>query len=218
MKIRTMCIGAAAIFLLAAISTQAQGRFEVTPFVGYETTGSYPVSVFTSTGGTTIPVDRLRVNDSTAFGAFLDYSLTENFQPEFMWNRNNTSYSAHDVLTGSYFNAYHAEVDQYQFGGLYMLRNSEVKVRPYVAASVGFTHDTNSNGNPNRTEFSYSVGGGVKYYLSRHVGLRGDLRYLPTYGSSSRAVYCDPFFGCYNTKVSHYLNRGSFVGGIIFKF
>ncbi|MGB7845670.1 MAG: outer membrane beta-barrel protein [Candidatus Acidiferrum sp.] len=218
MKIRTTWFAAAALFLLAAISTNAQQRFEVTPFVGYETTSSYPVSVFTSTGGTTIPVDRLRVNDSAAFGTFLDYSLTENSQLEFMWNRNNTSYSAHNVLTSSYFNAYHSDVDQYQFGGLYMFRNSEVRLRPYVAASVGFTHDSNSNGTPNRTEFSYSLGGGVKYALSRHLALRGDIRYLPTYGSSSNATYCDPFFGCYNTKVSHYLNRASLVGGIVFKF
>jgi opacity protein-like surface antigen len=218
MKIRTIRFVAAASFLLAAISVSAQEKFEVTPFVGYETSSSYPVSVFTNTGGTTIPVDRLRVNDAAAFGTFLDYSFTENSQLEFMWNRNNTSYSAHNVLTDSYFDAYHSDIDQYQFGGLYMFRNSEVRLRPYVAGSVGFTHDSNSNGTPNRTEFSFSLGGGVKYALSRHLALRGDIRYLPTYGSSSNAVYCDPFFGCYNTKVSHYLNRANFVGGIVFKF
>jgi hypothetical protein len=218
MNIRKLWFAAAASFPLAAISVNAQQRFELTPFVGYETTASYPVGVFTSSGGSTIPVDRLRVNDSAAFGTFLGYNLTENSQLEFMWNRNNTSYSAHDILTNSYFDAYHSDIDQYQFGTLYMFRNSEVKLRPYVAGSVGFTHDSNSNGTPNRTEFSYSLGGGVKYYLSRHLGLRGDIRYLPTYGSSSNATYCDPFFGCYTTKVSHYLNRANFVGGIVFKF
>ena len=217
MKIRSLCF-AALLFLLCTISTNAQARFELTPFVGYKTTASYPVSIFSTAGGGTVPIDRLRVNDSAAFGAFFDYSLTENSQAEFMWNRNNTSYSAHDILSQSYFNAYHSDIDQYQFGLLYMFRTSEYKLRPYVAGSVGFTHDLNSNGTANRTEFSYSLGGGVKYYLGRHVGLRGDLRYLPTYGSSSNGAYCDPFFGCYSTRVSHYLNRGSFVGGIIFKF
>ena len=218
MKTRKAWLGVAALFLLTAISANAQQRFEVTPFVGYETTSSYPVSVFTNAGGTTVPVDRLRVNDSAAFGTFLDYSLTENAQVEFMWNRNNTSYSAHDILTNSYFSAYHSDIDQYQFGMLYMFRSSDHRLRPYVAGSLGFTHDYNSNGNPDRTEFSYSLGGGVKYALSRHLALRGDIRYLPTYGSSSPGTYCDPFFGCYTTKVSHYLNRASFVGGIVFKF
>jgi hypothetical protein len=99
-----------------------------------------------------------------------------------------------------------------------MFRNSEVKLRPYVVGGLGFTHDSNSNSTPNRTEFSWSIGGGVKYYASRHIGFRADVRYLPTYGSSSNATYCDPFFGCYTTRVSNYLNRANIIGGIIFKF
>jgi hypothetical protein len=214
MKTRIFGIAAAlALLLLAASSSRAQGRFEVTPFVGWETSGSYPIS---STSGP--PIDRLRINDAFAWGGFFDYNITENFQAEFMFNRNNTSYSAHDVLSDSYFNAYHSDVNQYQFGGLYMLRGSDHRLRPYVAASVGFTHDSNSNGTANNTAFSYSLGGGVKYYLSRHLGLRADARFLPTYGNSSIATYCDPFFGCYNAKVSNYLNRGSFTGGVIIHF
>jgi outer membrane protein with beta-barrel domain len=218
MKLHTACLVGIAFFLFAAISTNAQQKFELTPFVGYETSGSYPVNVFATTGGAPVPIDRLRVNGATAFGAFFDYGLTENFQPEFMWNRNNTSYSAHDVLTNSYFSAFHSDVDQFQFGGLYMFRNSEYNLRPYFAASVGFTHDTNNNGNPDRTAFSWSIGGGVKYGLGRHFGVRADARFLPTYGSSSQATYCDPFFGCYPTTVHNFANRGSFTAGLIFKF
>lgn len=220
MKMRMMWFTGSALLLLMLISTEsrAQGRFEVTPFAGYETSGSYPISVFANTGDVTAPVNKLRVNDALSYGTFLGFNLTENAQIEFMWDRNNSSYSARNALTGEYFKAYDSDIDQYQFGGLYMLRNSEHRLRPYIAGSLGFTHDSNSNGTPNRTEFAYSLGGGVKYYINRHVGLRGDIRYMPTYGSSSNATYCDPFFGCYNAKVSNYLNRGNFVGGIIFKF
>ncbi len=220
MKIRTMSfLGLTLILLLlTSTSTPAQGRFEVTPFVGYETSGSYPISIFSNTGPVPAPVNKLRVNDALSYGTFLGFNLTENSQVEFMWDRNNGSYSARNALTGEYFKAYDSDIDQFQFGGLYMLRNSEHRLRPYIAGSVGFTHDSNSNGTPNRTEFAYSLGGGVKYYINRHVGLRGDARFMPTYGSSSNATYCDPFFGCYNAKVSNYLNRGNFVGGIIFKF
>lgn len=217
MRIRMICFACfiAAALLLAAIPSRAQARFEIDPFVGYETTASYPVYSLTgpSSGD---PIDRLRVNGSTAFGTFLDYSLTEHFQPEFMWNRNNTSYSAHDLFMNTYIDGYHSVIDQYQFGGLYMFRSSDVSLRPYVAASLGFTHDENGDSTPNRTEFSYSVGGGLKYYMTRHLGLRADLRYLPTYGNSSNELYC--YYGCYYANVAHFLNRGSFTGGIIFKF
>jgi opacity protein-like surface antigen len=92
------------------------------------------------------------------------------------------------------------------------------RLRPYAAGSLGFTHEFNSGGNPTRTDFSYSLGGGMKYELSRHIALRGDARYMPTYANSSLAEYCDPFFGCYTAKVSNYQHRGNFVAGIVFKF
>jgi hypothetical protein len=224
MKSRMIWFLAVGGFLLVARATQAQGRFEATPFVGYETSGSYPVSVFSGSGGSGAVVNNLRANASTAYGTFLDYNFTENFQFEFMWDRNNTSYSAHDILTQQYFKAFNTNIDQYQFGVLYTFLNSEHRLRPYFAGSLGFTQDSNSpltpGGSvlPNRTEFAWSIGGGLKYYISRHVGFRGDIRYLPTYGSSSYGIYCDPFGFCYNTTVSHYLSRGNFVGGIIFRF
>jgi len=204
--------------LFTAVSVRAQQRYEITPFVGYESSASYPVSVFSNSGGGTIPISRLRVDNSLAFGTMIEVALTENSQFDFMWNRNNTSYDAYNILTNSYFKAYNSDIDQFQFGTLYMFRSSEVKLRPYIVGGLGFTHDSNSNNTPNRTEFSWSIGGGVKYYASRHIGFRGDIRYLPTYGNSSNATYCDPFFGCYNTRVSNYLNRVNIVGGIIFKF
>ena len=218
MKLRFLFLFGIAALLFTSFSTRAQGHFEASPFVGYETSGSYPISIFSSVSDLTVPVNKLRVNDALSYGTFLGYNLTENAQLEFMWDRNNGSYSARNALTGEYFKAYNSDIDQYQFGGLYMLRNSEHRLRPYIAGSVGFTHDSNSNGTPNRTEFSWSIGGGVKYYVNRHFGFRGDARYMPTYGSSSNATYCDPFFGCYNAHVHNYLNRGNFVGGVIFHF
>ena len=205
------------LFLGLACVTRAQEKFEVSPFAGYETSGSYPVSL-SSTGIIANPIDRLRVNDATSYGTFLDYNLAENFQLEFMWDRNKTSYSARSAVTGTYFKAYNSDIDQFQFGGNYTFLDSSHRMRPYFAASVGFTHDWNSGATPNRTEFAYSIGGGVKYYLSRHFGLRGDIRYMPTYGSSSYGFYCDPFGFCYNAKVANFLHRGNFVGGLIFKF
>lgn len=228
MKLRIAWFLAVAAFLLAAVSTNAQGRFEVTPFVGYETSGSYPLNVLSSTSGPLALVDRLRVNDALSYGSFLGYNLSENFQLEFMWDRNNTSYSAHDITTQEYYKAYDSDIDQFQFGGLYTFRGSEHRLRPYFAASLGFTHDSNGSvttpgsptvgTTPNRTAFAYSIGGGLKYYLNRHVGLRGDVRFLPTYGSSSNGEYCDPLFGCYTARVRNYLDRGNFVGGLIFRF
>src|SRR6266852_556330 len=155
-------------------------KWEVSPFVGYETGGSYPVN-------NSFIIDRLRVDGGLSFGTFIDYSLTENSQAEFMWRRNNTSFS-------------------------------ERKLRPFIAAGVGFAHESNSGGNSNHTLLAFNLGGGAKYELTRHVALRGDLRWLPSRANKTPAVQCDQFGNCFQQNVSNYLQRVNFSGGIAFRF
>ena len=217
MRVPMMWLIAGFVCLLGVRPAQAQwweNKWEVTPFVGYETKGSYPLTPTLST----VDVNSFRLDGATSFGTFIDYSLTRNAQLEFMWDRNMSQYSVQPLPGDPFTKAFNSDVDQYQWGGLYMLLSDEHKVRPYIAGSVGFTHEYNSGGVPNRTDFSYSIGGGVKYELSRHLALRGDARYMPTYANSSLATYCDPFFGCYTAKVANFQNRGNFVGGIVFRF
>src|SRR5712664_4607567 len=137
-------------------------KWEVSPFVGYETSGYYPVT-------NSFTVDRLRVDSGLSFGTFIDYSLTENSQAEFMWSRNNTSFSERDAATRTYSKAFNSDFDQYSFGFLYMLKNSERKLRPFIAGGIGFSHESNDGNNPNRTLLAFNLGGGAKYELSRHV-------------------------------------------------
>lgn len=191
-----------------------QDKWEVTPFVGYETTGSYGLTPTLNT----ISVTNLRANGGVNFGSFVDYSLSENAQVDFMWNRQPTSYSELQPPNPGYVKAYNSDIDQYQFGLLYMLMGSQHKWRPFIVGGLGFTHEFNSGGTPNRTDFAYSLGGGVKYELNSHIAFRGDARYMPTYANSSLAEYCDPFFGCYDAKVRNYQSRGSFVAGVAFHF
>jgi opacity protein-like surface antigen len=217
MRLREILLFAGMFCLFTCVPASAQygrGRWEVTPFVGYETDGSFPLN--TQTIG--VHVNDLRVNGAISFGTFIDFSLTPNFQTEFMWDRNPTSYSVQQFPGAPYIKSFNSDVDQYQFGILYMFLGPDHKWRPYAAGSLGFTHESNSGGNPTRTDFAYSIGGGLKYALTQHIALRGDARYMPTYANSSLATYCDPFFGCYTAEVSNYQKRGNFVGGIVFHF
>jgi len=189
-------------------------KWEVSPFVGYETSGTFTVNPLL----TTVNVNKLRANDNVSFGSFIDYSVTISAQVEFMWNRNPTSYSEQQLPNPAFVKAFNSDIDQFQFGGLYMFLGPEHRLRPYMAASVCFTHEFNSGGTANRTDFGYSLGGGLKYYVDRHFGFRADARWMPTYANSSLEIFCDPFFGCFTARVSHYQHRGNFVGGILFRF
>jgi hypothetical protein len=214
MRIRVPLLFIGLICLAANAPAKAQygwEKWEVAPFVGFETSGSVPVT-------NSLFVNRLRVNSGTSFGTFIDYRLTESAQAELMWNRNMTSFSERNAVNGFYTKVFNSDIDQFQFGLLYMLRNSEKKLRPFIAGGIGATHDSNSGNNSNTTGFSYGLGGGVKYYLSRHIGLRGDARWVPSYGNRTPGVICDPFGFCTQARVSNYFERGNFTGGLIFRF
>lgn len=197
-----------------AAAQYSSQKWELSPFVGYETAGSFPVTNVT----TPFTINRLRANDGLSYGSFLDYSFSDSFQFELMWNRNSTSFSQRNGITGIYTKAFDSDIDLYHFGVLFMLRSPEAKLRPYLAGGLGFSHQFNSGATPNRTDFSYGIGGGVKYFATKYFGLRGDIRYVPAYANSSPGVYCDTFGFCYRANVPNYLNRVNFAGGIVLRF
>ena len=99
-----------------------------------------------------------------------------NVQAEFYWVGNSTTYSQQSTTTGQFGQAFNTSINQYQFGALYHLRDRDHAWRPYLAGSLGFTHDANDGVAPNRIAFGVGLGGGVKDEPSRHVGLRDDAR------------------------------------------
>jgi opacity protein-like surface antigen len=189
-------------------------KWEISPFGGYETSGSFPIT----NGTSPFTVDRLRANAGRSFGSFIDYSLSDSFQAELMWDRNSTSFSEQNAITGAYTKAFNSDIDLFHFGILFMFRDPDKSLRPYVAGGIGFSHQFNGGMTNNRTDFSYGIGGGVKYFPTRHVGFRADARFVPSYANSSPGTYCDEFGFCYLANVPHYLDRGNFTGGIIFRF
>ena len=198
----------------AAAQYQSTPKWEFSPFAGYETSGSFPVN----NAATPFTVDRLRANEGLSYGAFVDYSFTDSFQFETMWTRNSTSFSERNGITGIYTKAFDSDIDLYHFGVLFMFRSPEAKLRPYAAGGIGFSHQFNSGATPNRTDFSFGMGGGVKYYATNHFGFRGDIRYVPAYANSTPGVYCDQFGFCYPANLPNYLNRVNFTGGLLFRF
>jgi Outer membrane protein beta-barrel domain len=187
--------------------------FEVTPFVGWETSGSYPLENPTD-------VAALRAGAAKTYGLFVDYSLTENLQAELLWASNPTTYSAQSTATGQYDRSYTTHVDQYQCGALYLLRGKQNSLRPYISGGVGLTHDAASGGNPSRAALGFGLGAGVKYTLSGHLAIRSDVRWMPTYGSSGVGTFCDNYGGyggdygygdygggCYQDTIHNYLQR-----------
>jgi outer membrane protein with beta-barrel domain len=211
-----LCVSAC--FAQTSLFADKTYKWEFTPFVGFETGSSTPVQFQVDQNGNPVTsIDRTGIAKGLSYGGFVDYNRFENLSFEFMFTRNPTTYRQHDVIANQEFIAYDADVDQYQFGGIFHLFDETHKMRPYFGASVGFAHDSNSGGHGG-TSFAYSVGGGVQYYPTRHIGFRTDLRYMPAYSTTIQGTVCDPFFGCFNQSQREFFNRVNMVGGVAFRF
>ena len=62
-------------------------------------------------------------------------------------------------------------------------------VKPFVMASVGATHVSGST-NFNFTRFSFGIGGGIRFYASRHFGFKIQAEWLPVFADPHVAFIC----------------------------
>src|SRR5579864_264508 len=134
--------------VFANVGTARAQRIEVTPFVGWETAGSYPLTNSTD-------FQALRADANKTFGVAFDYLLTNNIQAEFLWADNPTTYSGQSLTTGEYSQAFTSHINQYQFGALYLFGDNQTTLRPYIVGSIGFTHDGDGGGNLARTALGF---------------------------------------------------------------
>ncbi|HYL68165.1 MAG TPA: outer membrane beta-barrel protein [Candidatus Limnocylindria bacterium] len=203
------------IFCLSFVvsSASAQGRVEITPFGGTRFGG-----VIDLTTPNLQNIDSLNIKSTWDYGVLGDFTIFPKFQAEVMWNRQPTQLGAHVFNTNTIASVTDTTLDMYQFSGLYEFGPERAKLKPFVVAGVGFTH-IDSNGLLNfENRLAFNVGGGLKYFFSRHVGLRLEARYSPTQTTSTNGVVCDPFFGCFSTKIQNYAQQGQANAGLIFRF
>jgi len=214
----------ALVFLLAwgATSALAQQSFtqkiELTPFVGVKVGGKINVA-----GNSSQPtVDNILIKSGIDYGGIFDYSLWDNFQFEFLWMRQPTILSAHDTFDDSRPPLTDSKLNTFTFGATYDFRNPDATVKPFITGGIGWTNFTNIH-NPNNVDLgfsnglTYNIGGGAKYYFSRHIGLRADVRYLFVRTTPSSAIECGPF-SCFQVPTHNHANQGAANLGVIVRF
>jgi opacity protein-like surface antigen len=189
---------------LAAAPSRAQ-HVEVSPFLGlgYTTSGGLDsvapgISALEVSGGLTWG------GDATWFfgrriGAGLSFAQQESRL------RVSTASGSGDLFDLS-IGQLHGTLT-YQWG------DDDTRLRPYALLGVGAAF-LGASGIPGETKLSWAVGGGVKYYLSRKVGLKVQARYAATrLNDAEQAPFCDPLGFCSGT-----LDQGEFFGGLVLRF
>lgn len=192
------------------LSDQRNTKFTFTPFVGVRFGGRIALD--------TPDVDYLNIDSSLNWGFDAAVAIIPNLFGEFMWNRQTTTLSAHNVGTNNTVTLTdRAHLDLYHVSLLYEFwQHSPIK--PFVVGGIGVTH-FDSYGILNfSNRFSYNLGGGVKYLLAPQIAVRAEFRYSPSRTTSSTSVFCDPAIGCFTTPISNHANQGQANIGLEFRF
>ena len=203
-----------AIFLFWGIPNAYAQRFEVTPFLGGRTGGTIDLTQQNNPN-----VDFMKIRSSLNYGILADVSFLSHFQGEFMWSRQPTSLTAHNPNDGTFTYISKMNLDTYQFGLTYQFGKPEAKLRPFLVFGAGFPHFDVAAIN-GKVPFAGTVGGGVKYYFTRNIGIRVEGRALTTETTYKDTEICS--YGLYYIPepcpVNNTTHQGQFNVGLILRF
>ena len=191
----------------AAIDTPSQTkplRIDVTPLIGYRTSMTFSGLQ----NGLATP---LSLDASPSYGIAAGARLDEEDLVEFRWARQDT----HVHLAGS---SERVILDQYQgdFTHEYILENWAAWARPFVIGSLGATH-LGAGPKSSFTRFSFGLGGGIKVYFNRHMGLRMQAEWLPlVINPEVNSLVCGG--GCVVHVTATLVSQGEVAVGPIFRF
>jgi opacity protein-like surface antigen len=209
-----LTLALAGSLLVSSASLFAQQNLEITGYVGYQINGGVDLS--------TTRFHRIDVGNGTNYGVSLGYLIGEHSGVEFQWNQNNADTVAEPIGGGPSVKLFSLTQNQYMGNYLFHFKEREATLRPFLLVGLGASSlTTDRSGVQGTTRFTFAVGGGAKYHISKHIALRGQLRYSPTYltTTSNGGFWCDPFWGgCWVVGNDHYLNAFDMTGGITLRF
>ena len=169
------CLGSAA----AIAQEPAQSpRFELTPFAGYQSGETFS----DQTTGT-----RLKLESAPSAGLIFGMNVAPDIQLEFLYSRATSSLSPE----GGGPVATDIKVEYLHAGAIYA-SSSGGRVVPFFGGTVGATRlSPEEPGLDSDTNFSVGLVGGVKLFVTKHVGLRLEARVLATQVDSDSAAFCN---------------------------
>jgi len=150
-------------------------RFDVSALVGYRTSISF--SSQPSSGEVS---SNLLLDPSLSYGIAFGARIDEDNLVEFRWARQKTHLHTGSTVSIPFSEA--AMLDQFHldFTHEYAIEGWPVGARPFVMGSVGASRISNAS-NGSFVRFSMGLGGGIKFFLNRHFGVRVQAQWLPLF-------------------------------------
>ena len=207
---------ALALGLLIPALAHAQG-VELTAYGGYNLGGSIDVREDAS--------NTLDTKDSFTTGLSLTWQRSPSYAFELMWAWRPTDIEGENPLDPGKVTITSLNEHDFHANFLFMPAYSEGKFVPFLLLGLGATYldpgdfefDGETYTPDGATKFSWAIGAGAKGFMNERFGLRAQVRYHSTYTTDeSGGTWCDPWYGCYETVDTNWLDEWDFTGGIMF--
>jgi hypothetical protein len=187
-KCATISRGAAALLLitgllqapLAEAGRKGDGYlFQISPFVGYRFGGSFEDEE---------TEEDYDVENGSSVGFVLNFPAQQYSEYEIYYSHQSTELKTGSLLASE--SVIDLDIQYLHIGGTYLVDRTK-KVQPYIVATVGATRIDPSGADTSADEFfSFSVGGGWKFFPEERIGIRLDGRFLGTVIDSNTDIFC----------------------------
>jgi hypothetical protein len=167
------------LFALFAAALSDARAVEIAPFTGHRYGGGFE---------DTNTLSGFELADAASFGLLLDFDSEPDKQIEVFLSRQDTQLTTSGTFTGNPL--FDLTIDYYHIGGLYLLP-ADGLMHPFVSGTIGLTRMVPKRSDlTTENRLSLSLGGGAKFFLSKSVGLRLDVRGIYTALNADTAVFC----------------------------
>jgi hypothetical protein len=185
-------------------------RFDLALFLGYRTSMSFPVEPHVTGMNPRVVLDA-----SPSYGVSFGVRPREEDLVEIRWARQDSYVHAEEIT--SLPSRQRVLLDQFHgdFSHEPLVEDWPSWAKPFVVASVGVTHVSSST-TINFTRFSFGIGGGIRFYASRHFGFKIQAEWLPVYEDPMVVVVCGG--GCLVHLGGTLGSQGEVLAGPILRF
>jgi opacity protein-like surface antigen len=194
------------VLTTSSLAQFKQQQIEVMPFAGYLLTSNL----------STLDGD-LVIDHNFNYGGVLDIRVSDDLFIELLYNRTNTEVRFKQEYFDTVKYLFDMSIEYFQAGA--HVETETGNFRPFAAFTLGATYFKPKDDDINsELEFSFTAGGGIKYYFTENLATRLQWRFLIPIYFSSASIFCsDGYCGLFITGGT-YLLQYDLTAGIAFSF
>jgi opacity protein-like surface antigen len=183
-----------------------QQQIEITPFAGY----------FLTSNLSTLDGD-LVIDHNFNYGGVLDIRVSDDLFIELLYNRTDTEVRFKQEYFDTVKYLFDMSIVYFQAGA--HVETETGNFRPFAAFTLGATYFKPKDEKiSSELEFSFTAGGGIKYYFAENLAVRLQWRFLIPIYFSDVSIFCsDGYCGLFITGGT-YLLQYDLTAGIAFSF